>query len=161
MTLKTTPLSVSIAVYLKIAQERAECVSSSPHKIPLGLIEHKLLDFVAGIFGREQDERYCLTSSPIKWELERPQYMKCGVSQCPCLLVIIPVELLLGHYRGLISQNSACRENEWNSLLSPSASVPGEPKTFGLSAGLLHSLCRLGQRDGKRLFIHIIVSQMS
>lgn len=84
----------------KIAQERAECVSSSPHKIPLGVIEHKLLDFVAGIFGRKQDERYCLTSSP----------MKCGVSQCPCLLVIIPVELLLGHYRGIISQNSACRD---------------------------------------------------
>lgn len=55
----------------------------------------------------------------------------------------------------------AHEQNEWNSLLSPSASVPGEPKVFGLSAGLLHSLCRLGQRDGKRLFIHIVISQMS
>lgn len=43
----------------------------------------------------------------------------------------------------------AHEESEWNSLLSPSASVPGEPKAFGLPAGLLHSLCRLGQRRGK------------
>lgn len=57
MTLNATPLPVSIAVYLhtymhecsvvnkKIAQGRAECVSSSPHKIPLDVIEQKIVGF--------------------------------------------------------------------------------------------------------------------
>lgn len=92
--------------------------------------------------------------------------------QCvPVSLLVIPVELLLDHYRGLCptfqpaSDSSWLEENKQNSLLFFSAFVPGEPKVSGLSAGLLRMVCRLGQKYGKRLFwfsqIHIIISQMS
>lgn len=89
----------------------------------------------------------------------------------------MPLQLFTGHFRGF-SQNSTCWDGKafhWSLLtshckagrkcveftLSLSGSLPGKQKVFGLSAGLLRCLCRLGQPHGKvclEFFIHFYYS---
>lgn len=81
MTLKMMPLNGCVVVKLKkeIAQESAECGALFSAHNPLGVIKHKCLDFVGGIFGHQQHERYQLTSFPMKWQVEWPPVheMRC------------------------------------------------------------------------------------
>lgn len=81
----------------------------------------------------------------------------------------MPLQLFTGHFRGF-SQNSTCWDGKafhWSLMTSHckagrkcveftlclSGSLPGKQKVFGLSAGLLHCLCRLGQPHGKVCFV--------